>query len=655
MQEENREMYACLIEWLALVNGESDANKFTPSYLSNGMIFALTLHQIDPSYFSEERLLSKIKQDVDTNWRLKVSNLRKIVDFLYNYYIDMLGLLNLSDALKPDVGKIGEKTDKHEIGKLVQLILGCAVNCAEKEKYITQIMDLEEDLQRNIMKAIQSIEYIWQNCTPPRSLPPAVDSKAISDERDNLAQRCHESELQISALLEEKSTLLQEVQKLQQLVDRLENPSTVIGDDGTSLGPIQAGSARYNELRKQCAELKDDLLQAETAKDDLKMKCIQQEQEIVILQAKIEDLHHQSSEVAALKDEIDALRETNEKVKIYEQQLAVYKKKMDDYNDMKKQIKLLEERSAEYLKQNMQHEDDVKKYSGIKGQVDLYKKEIDDLHTKIDQQMNKITKYEYDLNIAQSKVSALTREKENLLAEKDQLLEQLDELRCNPAEQISGNTVSSELLTSSTLKEKLERLEAENKALREGNGGQTALADLLHDANQRAEKLREQLKEANQKILVLEGSPTSTSTTKDEADIESKYVKETKESQVASLSNKVTNLEAALAAKTQELTANEMRYKKLLEKAKEVIKSMDPTVPSPNEEEKAGVVDEGHAPMSQLEERLIVSAYYNLGLQCQRDAIDTRLALLNSPGQSFLARQRQPAPRKPMNVNYSKK
>lgn len=652
MQQDKRDMYDCLIEWLQIVNDVSDLKKFTPSYLSNGLIFARTLNQIDPNYFSEEKLLSKIKQDVDTNWRLKVSNLRKVVDALFNYYIDMVGLLNFSDELKPDVGKIGEKTDKTEIGKLVQLILGCAVNCMEKEKYITQIMELEEDLQRNIMKAIQSIEYIWQNCTPPRSLP--VDMKAITDERDNLAQRCHESDLQISALLEEKSTLMQEIQKLQHLVERLENPQTVIGDDGTSIGPIQAGSARYNELRKQCAELKDDLLQAETAKDDLKMKCIQQDKEIIILQAKIDDLQHHGNEVSALKDEIDALREANEKVKIYEQQLAVYKKKMDDFNDMKKQIKILEERSAEYLKQNMQYEDDAKKYSGIKGQVDLYKKEIDDLHTKLDTQMTKMTKYEYDLNISQSKLSALQREKENLLAEKDQLLEQLDELRCNPnSEPLSGNTVSSELLTSPGLKEKLERLDAENKALRASNGGQTALADLLHDANQRAEKLREQLKEANQKILLLEEPNAKPDT---ELPSESKPIKDIKDSQVASLSNKITNLEAALASKTQEMSANETRYKKLLDKAKDVIKSLDPTV-SANDDplvDKTGATDDAHIPMSQLEERLIVSAYYNLGLQCQRDAVDTRLALLNSPGQSFLARQRQPAPRKPMNVNYKK-
>lgn len=67
---------------------------------------------------------------------------------------------------------------------------------------------------------------------------------------------------------------------------------------------------------------------------------------------------------------------------------------------------------------------------------------------------------------------------------------------------ILPDTISNELL-SPAFKEKLHLLEAENKALREGQGGQAALSQLLDDANIRSEKLRGQLKVANQKILTL--------------------------------------------------------------------------------------------------------------------------------------------------------
>ena len=37
---------------------------------------------------------------------------------------------------------------------------------------------------------------------------------------------------------------------------------------------------------------------------------------------------------------------------------------------------MLEERSVEYVRQNSQYEEDAKKYAGLKGQVELYKKEV---------------------------------------------------------------------------------------------------------------------------------------------------------------------------------------------------------------------------------------------------------------------------------------
>lgn len=86
-----------------------------------------------------------------------------------------------------------------------------------------------------------------------------------------------------------------------------------------------------------------------------------------------------ATELAQLKDELDILREANDKLKICEAQLATYKKKLEDHNDLKKQIKILEARSSEYLRQNARYEEDSKKYSTLKGQVELFKKEVNKL------------------------------------------------------------------------------------------------------------------------------------------------------------------------------------------------------------------------------------------------------------------------------------
>ncbi|XP_052893564.1 protein hook [Anopheles moucheti] len=687
MENDKMEIYESLVRWLSVLN--LSAPHQTVQELSDGAALAQALNQIASEVFTDS-WLSKIKSDVGANWRLKVSNLRKIIEGIYVYYQDELSL-NLSEELRPDALKIAEKCDPHELGRLLQLILGCAVNCLEKQKYITQIMELEESLQRNIMAALQDIEYIWQGASPSRNsinTTASLDVKTLQEDRDTLAQKCHETNKKMLGLIEEKAALQQEITKLQAIVGRYENPN-LIGDDGTSLGPIQLGSSRYNDLRKLVDSLKDELLQAETARDDLKMKSMIQEKEITELQVRIDDLHAATTEIAQLKDEIDILKEANEKLKICETQLQTYKKKLEDYNDLRKQIKLQEERSADYLKQNLEYEEEAKKYAGLKGQVELYKKKIQDLHGMLDEEMGKTVRAEFEYNQLQGQLAAVQREKENFLRERDTLREALDELKCGQAIGVDGvgsgghgtggNTMSKEL-HSNDLYERIERLERENKALREGQGGQTALSQLLDDANQRNEKLRDQLKSANQKILLLSQQHTDDGSSKSELEMQMKQTLELGEQntsqqqmdeaqlQLNNLHTKITNLEAALVVKDQELQAADVRYKKCVEKAKEVIKTLDahaineallmdkvdlPVGTGVDSTLTAGNGNTSRPPMGQQEEQLIATAFYRLGMVCHREAVDARL--LSGPGQSFLARQRQPAARKPLNANYGKK
>lgn len=69
------------------------------------------------------------------------------------------------------------------------------------------------------------------------------------------------------------------------------NSTATIGDDGVSLGPVQAGSVRYNDMRRQLDNLKDELLQSETSREDLRLKSQQQEDQLQILQQRIDELN----------------------------------------------------------------------------------------------------------------------------------------------------------------------------------------------------------------------------------------------------------------------------------------------------------------------------------------------------------------------------
>lgn len=186
---------------------------------------------------------------------------------------------------------------------------------------------------------------------------------------------------------------------------------------------------------------------------------------------------------------------------------------------------------------------------------------------------------------------------------------------------------------------------------------------LLDDSNQRHEKLREQLKTANQKILALSRGQNDDSNTKGDLVVQLKQALELNDhratlvdegqTQVSTLQMKITQLETTLVAREQELVAADIRFKKCVEKAKEVIKTLDPRAIN-----EAAMLDKPQEnsdnverpSMGPVEEKLMATAFYRLGLNCHREAVDGRLALLSGPGQSFLGRQRQPAARKPIST-----
>ncbi|XP_033235700.1 protein hook-like [Drosophila pseudoobscura] len=294
MSAAKNEMYYSLLEWFKTLN--LNAPHADAESLADGVAVAQALNQFAPESFTDS-WLAKIKASaVGINWRLRMSNLKKVTQSLYDYYSEVLNY-TLSDFVKPDVQRIAEKCDLVELERLLQLVLGCAVNCAKKQSYITEIMCLEEELQANIMRALQELESSRNaaeggivTSLSRSSISGMLDGKVLQEERDAMAQKCFETEKKMLLLIDEKTNLQQELQRVQKEFARLEHSSTVIGDDGVSLGPVQTGSVRYNELRRQLDLLKEELLQSEGAREDLKLKAQQQETDLLHMQMRIDEL-----------------------------------------------------------------------------------------------------------------------------------------------------------------------------------------------------------------------------------------------------------------------------------------------------------------------------------------------------------------------------
>ncbi|XP_034172315.1 hook microtubule tethering protein [Osmia lignaria lignaria] len=675
----------------------------TAEDISDGVALADALAQIAPEWFTAA-WRAKIKTDVSSNWRLKVSNLKKIVEAVMEYYVECLNQ-PLSGYIKPDATKIGEHCDNHELRRLLQLILGCAVNCNQKQQYITRIMGMEETVQQAIMQSIQELE---SNMHGPRlSLGTSLNFESLDvadgtqqrllaelqlnvDMKEQLAQKCHELDQQLSLLQEEKAALVAENKKLQERLDEFENPE----ETGSIL--------KYSGLRKQVEALKDELFKVETSRDDYRLKVELLEKEVLELQSRQEDLQKAAEEANHLKDEIDALRETADKVAKYELTIESYKKKMEDLSDLRRQVKILEDKNLEYLQSKIDYEEESKRTTMLRNHLEVCKQQLAEAHHKLDEQTNKCDKLEFEGKKMETKLNTLQRERDRLIVERDALKETNEELKCtqlqaaeNMTKPSTESTVTNTEMIPLEIKEKLLFLQHENKMLKlkqKGNEGEDKLPTvqaLLEDSEERLNALRVQNRKANQKIIELEnrleevsGNHANGDTKTDNSNLGQKITNlqdelrrvqaekerlilqvEERENALQAQKQKAFTLQEKLTRREYDNAALEERYKKYVEKAKSVIKSLDPKQnnSSPNEVavlrnqilEQRKIMEDMERSfkesklITEMEEKLILSAFYRLGLTCHREAIDQRLAALSSgQGQSFLARQRQPSARR---------
>ncbi|XP_037094509.1 protein Hook homolog 3-like [Pollicipes pollicipes] len=493
-----------------------------------------------------------------------------------------------------------------------------------------------------------------------------------------------------------------------------------------------------------------------------------------------------ADETRRLRDELEILRDLASKVPQYEAKLDTYQKRLQEMGDLRRQIKLLEEKNTDYMQQNMELEEELKKSGSYRPQLDLYKKQVGELHDQLAEETKKRDKAEFDLRKLAEKMAALQSEKERLTEERDKLREVNDELKLAQL-QLKTADLPSEFFSG----EKLLRLQHENRQLRarvdggrqdqeeayrallddlraretslrlrnrtrsdsgcgcssrrttldaarlmdiECGSGTTTITGVTERSDKYLERREDELDEAqpamargasqqlppargararapsrrkrrsklmdtvtlvgatfamlpllsqlrflaagrhhrrlNQRILELQshleeggGSERAAPSTSRLYSLEQELQNKTMqigemEIRLAEQAARTQEQQEQLSRRDAEMAAMEERYKKYLEKAKSVIRSLDPktagSASSPDvsvlrhqlaekdrllevmekESEKAKSIREA-------EERLITTAFYNFGSQIHRQAVEQRLSNISGGQSSFLARQRQ--------------
>ncbi|XP_072531251.1 protein Hook homolog 2 isoform X2 [Salminus brasiliensis] len=651
----------------------------------------------DPSWFNET-WLGRIKEDSGDNWRLKVSNLKKILQSMMEYYHDVLGQ-QVADEHVPDIALIGEMGDVVELGRLVQLVLGCAVSCEKKQEHIQQIMTLEESVQHVVMTAIQ--ELLTKEPVESGSPDTYGDFDYQSrkyyflseelDEKDDVSQRCRALEQQLSVITEEKSSLQMELQSLKDRLSRCEPQDASTTITGKKLLLLQT----------QIEQLQEENYRLDNSRDDLRIRSEALEREVADLQHRNEELTSLAQEAQTLKDEMDILRHSSDRVSRLEALVETYKRKLEDLGDLRRQVRLLEERNTVYMQRTCELEEELRRANAGRTQLDSYKRQVHELHSKHSSEAMKAEKWQFEYKNLHDKYEALLKEKERLISERDTLRETNEELRCVQVQQKclsqAGSLVSdsdavgnlaSEIMPTE-FKETVVRLQSENKMLcvqeesyrqrlgevqvhlEEAQRSKNTLETQNRLSQQQIAQLRSQVEDLQRALQEQDSKAEDSSLLQKKleehleklheahSDLQKKreVIEDLEPGVDNNMAKKIDELHAVLRKKDEDMRLMEERYKRYVEKARTVIKTLDPkqkphSVP-PEVQALRNQLSERDRKIQHLEhdfektrsrhdqeEKLIISAWYNMGMALHQKVAGERSG---SPGQaqSFLAQQRQ--------------
>uniref|UniRef100_A0A673IX98 Calponin-homology (CH) domain-containing protein n=1 Tax=Sinocyclocheilus rhinocerous TaxID=307959 RepID=A0A673IX98_9TELE len=634
--------------------------------LTSGVAIAHVLNKIDSSWFNET-WLSRIKEDGGTNWRLKVSNLKKILQSMMEYYHDVLGQ-QVSDEHVPDVCLIGEMGDVTELGRLLQLVLGCAVSCDQKQEHIQQIMTLEESVQHVVMTAIQ--ELLTKG-------PVEVSVWCLGSETDDrdYTHRCRELQQQVSVLMEEKSSLQVELQSLRERLNRCETPdvSSTITNKKLLL------------LQSQMEQLQEENYRLDSSRDDLRVRADVLEREVTDLQLRNEELTSLAQEAQSLKDEMDILRHSSDRVSRLEAMVETYKRKLEDLGDLRRQVRLLEERNHVYMQRTCELEEELRRANAIRSQLDTYKRQAHEMSAKHSAEAMKAEKWQFEYKNLNDKYETLLKEREKLIGERDALRETTEELRCAQVQQQcltdslsaeSGavGSLAAEIMPTE-LRDTVVRLQQENKTLcvqeESYRHRQEELQTQLEDSQRSQNTLETQNRLSQQQISELSALVEELQRALQEQDSKTEDVTAVTILSdtlcvcvcvclcvCVSVAKKIDELQEILKKKDEDMRRMEDRYKRYVEKARTVIKTLDPkqkssAVPAEVQVLKNQLTEkdrkiqhlehdfERTRSRHDQEEKLIISAWYNMGMALHQKVAGERSGPGSAPAQSFLAQQRQ--------------
>ena len=383
---------------------------------------------IDESRFSEEwgAKLAWEGTESESNWRLRASNLRKLVKGLRELLeSEAVGPLRLDALPSPDVVEIAQHESKADLAGLLQLLVVAALKSPTSGMTMVEhVRGQEEWVQMAVMQAMKGVNVAQESPRKVADSGGGGDSGDRDEELGRTKAALSEAQRRLTELEQEVWTLGEERDGLLQ-AKRLE--ASEVGGLEDVLKRAAALTATNDQLKQQLAHTES--VQADTA-ERLEEACRENEE----LKLRLTELSGMEAGFRALKDEVEELRLKDPKLKALETANEQLRRKLEESRDLRAQCEMLNSKVAAYMPSVIALEEEQRKNSALKIQLEALQKSSVEQGERLASEAKRADKATYEAASASERLSLVTSERDRLADEARQLRESSAGLGSEPGE-----------------------------------------------------------------------------------------------------------------------------------------------------------------------------------------------------------------------------
>ncbi|KAK5864702.1 hypothetical protein PBY51_015923 [Eleginops maclovinus] len=281
------------------LNSSSQSARDRYMRLTNGIFLNEIMRVIDPNP-KVERLYDSERDD----HMLRVQNFSILNRHIRAFYQEDLQQLILMPL--PNVAILGQdpltEAAVEELRRLLLLLLGCAVQCEEKETFIQQIRSLDIETQGAIASCIKQVTQ------DPRMVLPLRWEELVEFEGADLQLVFSSMAKQIQSLLTQRDTHLERMAELCRERE-VQSDSTTVPLGGHSEEPPQGLALQLADSKAKLRRLKQLLEDKGDQILDYNMEIQTMEEQLMKFQKENRSLQGEVRGMRALRDELDCARE----------------------------------------------------------------------------------------------------------------------------------------------------------------------------------------------------------------------------------------------------------------------------------------------------------------------------------------------------------